>query len=118
MRDAFERHGAVHGNDMKNARLWIISKRKKTSEPTLYYDEVWSELWRVARFAKQSSDSTDEAWTKYARFAACMACVMQPLLDSNRDSLTRHDFGFPLSTAGMGCVEAAWRSELPYDVLA
>jgi hypothetical protein len=114
MRATFEKNGIVDCDAARRARCWVQSRRKKQYEATLNYDKVWAELCLVANHAKCTSTNADEAWCRYTKFALSMSTVMEPLLCENSDGLTMHDYGYPLSLAGVGCVEAAFKGETPY----
>lgn len=114
MRESFKRDGVVDADACRRARAWITSRRNKRNEATLYYDEIWNELVVVAKHVKSIHHDEDRARETYHVYADSMATVIEPLLVDNRDKLTKHDYGGPLSNANTGCVEAAWKGETPY----
>lgn len=114
MRESFQRDGVVDAKWAGKARSWITSNRKKRNQATLFYDEIWNNLFVVAKHVKTKFGDSDDAWARYRGYAHSMATVIEPLLIGNRDGLTHHDYGTPFSSAGVGCVDAAWKGENPY----
>ena len=114
MRTTFWRDGVADATATRKARAWIKSQRKIRNQATLCFDEIWSGLHSVATECKRTANTLEDARTRYISFASTMAFVIQPLLDDNRDALNEHDYGAPLSNAGVGCVEAAWEGKTPY----
>jgi len=114
MRESFQRDGVVDAKWAGKARSWITSNRKKRNQATLFYDEIWNNLFAVAKHVKSKFGNSDDAWARYREYAHSMATVIEPLLIGNRDGLTHHDYGTPFSSAGVGCVDAAWKGENPY----
>lgn len=114
MRESFRRDGIPDAAATRKARAWIKSQRKIRNQATLYFDEIWSGLHGVANECKNGANNLEEARKRYNQFATTMATVIQPLIEDNRDSLNEHDYGAPLSYAGVGCVEAAWAGKTPF----
>jgi hypothetical protein len=115
MRESFWRDGVPDAVATRKAGAWIKSQRKIRNQATLYFDEIWSGLHRVANECKKGANNLEEAHKRYNQFAITMAVVIKPLIEDNLDDLNEHDYGAPLSDAGMGCVEAAWAGKTPYD---
>lgn len=115
MRTSFRRDGVPDAVSTRKAKAWLTSQRKIRNQATLYFDEIWSGLHGVAHECKKGCNDLKEARKKYNQFATAMATVIQPLIDDNEDGITKHDYGMPLSDAGVGCVEAAWSGKTPYN---
>ena len=114
MQKSFKVKGVVDVEASRKARSWVFTNRKITNTATLMYDEIWHELLLAARYVKYVNGDGEKAKQMYSVYANSMAIVIEPLLLENTDDLSKHDFGAPLSTAGVGCVEAAWRDQSPY----
>lgn len=114
LRESFCVRGAADAEAARKARAWVASQRKLANVATACFDEIWDELRAVACELKDANDPQD-ARERFDAFAATMAYVVEPLIRDNPDQITPHDFGGSLSSAGVGCVEAAWKNQSPYD---
>jgi hypothetical protein len=114
LKESFKKDGTVDAKFVTKARSWILSVRKRRNEATLYFDELWNDLFCVAKHLKASFGDGEESRNKFRVYSNSIASIIEPLLTDNLDGLTWHDFGGPFSTAQSGCVEAAWKGEHPY----